>query len=302
MYTAKDRTFLLKNHLKSVLGSTALQTMKVRGRTWRWLSAGDSRAREAIILLHGLSMSKNHWRSIIATLSKDYYVVAPDVPGLKLDQPASDPEAGLDGIARELSDFLSVAVGRPVHLVGHSMSAVLSLGLALRMAVPVKSLTLVSMADVNFTESLSQSLNVQRLSEFIEGMTEAQHLEYLRSMFFQPPNSIKYLARANWLEFARGKERCVALLKAMDKELSYIDEYGQGLDIPMMILTGREDPWSDLTRRGIFMTHPNIRRVELAGCRHLPFLEQPRAFSKALQSFVAQAGQRPRRLIESETA
>ncbi|EAR11322.1 alpha/beta fold hydrolase [Reinekea blandensis] len=291
MYTVKDRSFLLKNHLKSVLGATTLQSMEVRGRTWRWLSAGDTRAREAVVLLHGLAMSKNHWRSVLSSLGKDHYVIAPDIPGLRLDQPVATPQSGFSGIARELCDFFSVAVGRPVHLVGHSMAAALSLGLAMRMTVPVQSITLVSLADSCFTEKLSHTLNFERMSDFIQNMTEDQHLTYVREMFHQPPIGLPLMARSNWTSFNRHRERCVNLLHAMEAELSYVEAYGQSLDIPMLIIGGREDPWYDLTRHSNFYDRPRVTRVEMEGCKHLPFIERPREFAAALHNFVGKAQQ-----------
>lgn len=302
MYNAKDRTYLLKNHLKSVLGAASQQSITVRGRHWHWLSAGNPRAREAVVLLHGMSMSKDHWRSVMAALSSDYFVVAPDVPGLKLDQPATDPDAGFAGIARELADFLSVAVGRPVHLVGHSMAATLALGLSVRMPVPVLSITLVSLAEARFTEELSVALNVKQMSEFIEHMTEAQHLEYLRSMFYRPPASLKLLAKSNWLGFSRGKDRCVALLRGMEEELARIDDDSFGPDVPCLVVTGREDPWNDLTRNHGFFNRSHITRIELEGCRHLPFLERPRDFACAIRAFIGQADRRRPPLQESDVA
>lgn len=289
MYTAKDRSFLLKNHLKSVLGATTVQSMQVRGRTWRWLSAGDRRAREAVVLLHGLGMSKNHWRSVLSSISRDCYVIAPDVPGLWLDEPVSPTEPGFAGIARELCDFFSVAVDRPVHLVGHSMAAALSLGLAMRMTVPVQSITLVSLADSCFTEELSKTLNFQRLSEFILNMTEAEHLTYVREMFHQPPLGLPLMARANWSTFNRNRARCVSMLKAMETELSYVETYGHALEVPLLIVSGREDPWFDLTRHSSFYQRSAVTRVELEGCKHLPFIERPRDFARTLVEFISTA-------------
>jgi pimeloyl-ACP methyl ester carboxylesterase len=288
MHNHKNRAFLLKNHILSVLGSTQLQSLTLKGKTWQWLEAGDPRASQVVVLLHGLSMSKNHWRTSIPLLAKHYRVIVPDVPGFKVGFPANDPSLGFEGIAKELSDFLSVVVGKPTHLVGHSMSATLALGLALRMPVPVQSISLVSLADVNLTEGLSVELQFRKMSEFILGMTQEQHINYVRAMFYHPPPAVKLMAKNSWQSVDASRRQIADLFYAMEQEFSFVEQYGKSLNIPLLVVNGKQDLWKDLTRMSDLFSQPNVTRVELDFCRHLPFIERPIEFSEALLSFLEQ--------------
>lgn len=287
MYNYKDKAFLLKNHLKSVLGSTHLQSLELRGKTWQWLSAGDPNARETVVLLHGLLMSKNHWRSVMPILAENYRVIALDVPGFKVGTLARDPELGFEGLANELSDFLAVVCDRPVHLVGHSMAAALSLGVALRMVLPVRSLTLVSLADTQVTKGVSAVTSAQNMSTFFAKLDENQHFEYVKSMFYQAPSSIRTLVRGSWQDVKRSRSAITALLRAMEKEISFIEQYSASLDMPILVVNGEQDLWYDLTKLTPLVSRKSVTRVELEACRHLPFIEQPTAFCKVLNQFFS---------------
>ena len=295
MYNFKDRAFLLKNHLKSVLGSTQMHSLEIRGKEWKWLEAGSPQATETVVLLHGLSMSKNHWRSTLPLLAKNYRVIVPDVPGFKSGLAANRPELGFEGIAQELSDFLGVVVGHPVHLVGHSMAATLSLGLALRMPVPVRSITLVSLADVNVSNKLSIEMQFRRLSEFFMNMDEEQHLNYIKAMFYFPPPAINMIAKSSWESVSAHKQHIGELFQAMEKEISFVQSYGMSLDVPLLVINGKQDLWLDLTTHSSFFEQQRMTRVELDYCRHLPFLERPIEFSAALTQFLSTISSRHNR-------
>jgi len=297
MYNSKNRTFLLKNHLKSVLGSTQLNSIVVNDRQWQWLEAGDLRAKETVVLLHGLSMSRNHWHSVIPVLAKRYRVIVPDVPGLKLGFGAVSPEYGFDGLAKELSEFLQAVVGRPTHLVGHSMAATLALSLTLRMSVPVMSVSLISLADINITEDISVAHNFKYFSKFIRNMDEAQHQQYVTSMFHHPPPAIALIAKAAWVNFSQHRSEVADLLLAMENELAMVEGQLDSLNIPILVMNGKQDLWKDLTKISRFFSSVNVQRIELEECRHLPFIERPIEFCEALASFIDSTTNAERRQV-----
>lgn len=286
MYTHKSRFFLIKNHLKSVLGSTRYQSRLIHGREWTWLEAGSPRASETVVLLHGLAMSKNHWRVVMPILAKHFRIIVPDIPGFQIGTAVANPEQGLDGLTKELTLFIDSVIDQPTHLVGHSMAATVATGLALRMPVPVRSVTLVSLAESTFNAALAKVLQARTMSEFMRDYTEQDHIVYVRSMFHRPTSSLDLIARHSWRNIRNHKQSIADLCVAMESELNYLENYAGSLLVPMLIVNGQQDLWQDLTRDLRFFSGPNIQRLDLNECCHLPFLEQPIQFSEALLQFL----------------
>ena len=286
MYTHKSRSFLLKNHLKSVLGSTRYQSRFIRGREWTWLEAGSPRASETVVLLHGLAMSKNHWRVVMPILAKHFRIIVPDIPGFKIGTMAANPEQGFEGLTKELTLFMDSVIDQATHLVGHSMAATLATGLALRMPIPVKSVTLVSLAEGTFNEALVKVLQARTVSEFMRDYTEQDHIVYVRSMFHRPTSSLDLIARNSWRHIRNHKQSIAELCAAMESELNYLENYAESLSVPILIVNGQQDLWRDLTKELRYFSGPNVQRLNLDECRHLPFIEQPIQFSDALLQFL----------------
>ncbi len=286
MYTTKNRAFLLTNHVKSVLGSTRYKTKRIGSRQWEWLEAGSPQAEETVVLLHGLAMTKSHWRVVIPELTERFRVIVPDVPGLKIGTIAAQPDQGLEGLASELAPFLDAIVGRPVHLVGHSMAAALATGLALRLPIPVKSIVLVSVAEAIFTDDLAKVLRAEKVSEYMSNYTEESHVAYVRSMFCYPPAGLDLIAKNSWRTIRDHIPAIVDMCRAMETEMHYLEENAFSLSIPILVVNGQQDYWRDLTRETRLFTRSGVERVILDECRHLPFLEQPVKFARALRQFL----------------
>ena len=286
MYTLKNRAFLVKNHLKSFLGAVRYQNLIVRGRQWHWIEAGSTHAPETVVLLHGMATSKNYWRTVIPRLARDFHIIVPDVPGFKIGLQAANPDQGFEGLAIELGGFLNALVGRPMHLIGHSMAATLATGLALRMSVPVHSLTLVSLAESIFSDDLAKALRAEKVSDYIRNYSEQSHLEYVRSMFFCPPPALNFIAKSSWRHIRNHKHDIVRLCEAMENELNFLEYYAWSQSLPTLIVNGQLDLWRDKTRESYFFNGSSVRRLELSACRHLPFIEQPIEFIEAVSAFL----------------
>jgi len=93
-----------------------LQYLTIHGHSRAFIKTGSG---PALLLLHGLGCDHTTWLSVIASLSRRYTVIAPDLLGHgKSDKPRADYSVG--GYANGMRDLLTVLGIDKVTVVGHS--------------------------------------------------------------------------------------------------------------------------------------------------------------------------------------
>ena len=100
------------------------------------LSAIFAGSGDPVLLLHGVGLRAEAWNAQIDALSQHHTVIAPDMPG--------HGETSRFDFEPDLSDFtdrLVDALETPVHIVGHSMGAMIALDLAAEFPGLVSSVT-----------------------------------------------------------------------------------------------------------------------------------------------------------------
>lgn len=103
-----------------------------------------------VVLLHSAGMGAAQWRALIARLSETHRLLAPNQRGYgRTAAPAAAPAAASAAtttdiaLETELAGAVIRSAGEPVHLVGHSMGALLALRASGIMPDRIRSLTLV---------------------------------------------------------------------------------------------------------------------------------------------------------------
>jgi magnesium chelatase accessory protein len=89
-----------------------------------------------LFLLHGAGAATHSWRDLAPLLSRDFTVVAPDLPGHGFtDTPKSDG-LSLSGMVMALHRLLGALDLNPALIVGHSAGAAIGMRLCLERAAP----------------------------------------------------------------------------------------------------------------------------------------------------------------------
>lgn len=111
-----------------------MPNVSVRGLSLHLQRLGPEPAAGVVVMLHGLVMDNlsSLYFTLAGPVSKEFHVVLPDLRGHGLSQrPATG--YGLAELTSELEATLdALALGGPVHLVGHSFGGVLALSFASR--------------------------------------------------------------------------------------------------------------------------------------------------------------------------
>jgi pimeloyl-ACP methyl ester carboxylesterase len=132
-----------------------------------WCEAGQG---TPVLLIHGVGLNADAWGPQIHTLSARHRVVTVDMPGHGLSDLLPD--------GAELSDYVAAIAGlidalglSPVPVVGHSMGALIALGLALDH--PEKIASVVSLNGVYCRDPLARSAVKIRAAQLTGGAFEA---------------------------------------------------------------------------------------------------------------------------------
>jgi len=254
-----------------------------------------------VVLVHGHSLDLRMWKYQVGPLvDMGYRVIRYDVRG---HGRSMVPPSGYtwDNYSQDLSDLLDrLNVEKPAaeplaveaaHVVGLSMGGAIALKFALDHPQRVTSLTLVDSILPGFTysEEFSRWITELRKAVATEGKKAAFERLWLNHPIFDGVR--RYQDR-----FAEVREMVAGFQAAEYREDAGTPGYVQPdlaarlgeVSAPTLVVAG-EDDVPDFVMIGALMEAniPGARRVELAGCGHIPPMEDPAAFNGVLMEFLA---------------
>ncbi|MFP4537431.1 MAG: alpha/beta fold hydrolase [Dichotomicrobium sp.] len=150
--------------------SEGMDSIEIRGFNAAYYHAGDG---PPVIVAHCSSASHKVLKPLIKQLERNYEVFAPDLIGYGRsdrwpeDRPL-DPEVEV-----ALLTALQARAGRPVHLVGHSYGAMLSLEAARRLGAGVASLTLIEPVSFHLLRPGGRDAEFRQVARVADGVVRA---------------------------------------------------------------------------------------------------------------------------------
>ncbi len=116
-----------------------LVNFQIQGAELAVRVAGD-REKPGLLLMHGLPNSSKYFRNVINLLSRDCFVIAPDLPGFGSSEPLSEPS--FSRFADIIEELLSRLEVESFHLYVHDFGANVALHLATRAPHRIRSLVI----------------------------------------------------------------------------------------------------------------------------------------------------------------
>jgi pimeloyl-ACP methyl ester carboxylesterase len=230
--------------------------------------------RERLVLIHGSGCSADSWRYQVEGLSREYEVVAPDLPGRGGSDPAGDPS--IEGYAETVSGVVRRSGKRKVFLVGHSMGGAVAIKVALDHPERLKGLILVGTSA--YLEALALTPDV-----LLWAVAVMPHK--FKGMFFSNQVTDEALA------IARGDVRRCSLETVLG-DFAACRRYDfrgglKKLGLPTLILCGNEDmitPLHHSKRLQREIPGSTLEVIEKAG--HMVTLEAPQRVNAAIRKFI----------------
>jgi pimeloyl-ACP methyl ester carboxylesterase len=278
---------------------TFTRAVRAGGIETFFLEAGPVDA-PPVVLVHGLSATNASMLPLIPALSKDFHVLAPDLPGH-----GGTEATGAAHAARYLGDwllaFLRETCDQPAVLVGNSLGGRTSLEAALTSPYEVRGLVLLCPA-VAFRKLRQLVPFVRIVPDEIASLPvhipRRMAMRGLRGLFADPtrlPDAWYEAAIDEFVRVVTIRQNRLAIFSALRNV--YLDEpFGESgfwsrlptLQPPALFVWGDRDVLVP-SGFGRFVAEalPQARSVVLADCGHVPQFEHPTQTAELVRDFLS---------------
>ncbi|MCC5976142.1 MAG: alpha/beta fold hydrolase [Rubellimicrobium sp.] len=248
------------------------------GSAVRMIEAGHG---APLVLLHGVGLCAEAWGPQIDGLARDRRVLALDLPGHGGTDPLTgrpDLQAYVKWAARVMSELVSGSAS----IAGHSMGALIALGLAVDHPALVRRFALLNV--VHRRNAAARSAVKARADALEAGRVD---VAAPLSRWFGPGEEAVRQKVGRWLSDTDPHGYAAAYRAFADGDATYADQVGC-LACPVLVLTGAGDPNSTTDMaRAIAATAPQGRALVIDGHRHMVNLTAPERITAALADWLA---------------
>ena len=288
--TAPEKVLQAEYARQRWLAGAELRTTEVADHRWSVLEAGDMAATDKplIVLVHGFVGSKENWLPLMRELSRDYRLVAPDLPGWGESQRIAGSDYGPLAQMQRLAQFIRTLGETPALVVGHSMGGQLVGLLASRHPELVQRIGLMSAAGVTFEENAFANAVLAGENPY-QVTTKPELRRFLGIVFADPPfvpwpvdEALVRRRRAD-----RDFEQHVLDAIGRGPEALLLESELANIRAPALLLWCRDDKVIDVSAAQTFARGlRDSTTVLLSGCGHMPLMAQPRQVAEAVVAFV----------------
>ncbi len=244
-----------------------------------------------LVLLHSGFADHTQFDNLVPALAERYRVITPDARGHGYSANASEPFRQTDDLAALLRHL---DLGRPVVLVGISMGAVIAVDTVLEHPELVRALVVsgrgIGEPDLGDPWSAARqeaqraALSVGDVPGWLDGF--AQWIPGpRRSLADVAPgvaDKVKEMALRTLMKHAPGETDHLVPVDGVAARAA-------GITVPVLAINGAFDaPGTVQTADALLRAVPDGRTVLLDGAGHFTTMEQPEAFVRALEAFLAQ--------------
>jgi pimeloyl-ACP methyl ester carboxylesterase len=254
---------------------------------------------QPLLLLHGLGGSWRDWSSTLPPLARSYQAIAIDFPGFGgSDKPETD--YSIEWLTQIVEKLLEERKLSRVHVVGHSMGALVALNLAALPDSPVKRLVVADAIGIrDKSDFLSYALTKKIMGpesrwETVEGFMRDELRAIIENWLkSQTPKTSREFFESVPKSPLTGKP-LLPMTPSVQMSASIID-----FDIrpklaairqPTLILWGGKDPIASPEDASFLKSQIPLAILKiLEECGHSPMLEQPERFNRELEKFFQAA-------------
>lgn len=250
-----------------------------------------------LVLVHGFACGLRTWDPQVSAFARSWQVVTYDVRGHGISEAPTDPTAYSQPISvSDLGALLDHLEIRRAVVGGLSMGGNIALNFALAHPERVSGLIVADTgagsdetADwVATVHAFAAALDRDGLEAFADAAVENPlFARYLA----QSPAAERFIRSFLMTHRARGLAHTAREVLAKRPTIYSLAPRLRELSVPTLLIVGEHDEPCVRVHRFMADTIPSARHVLIPGVGHLTNLEAPRAFNRAVRSFLRQAVQ-----------
>lgn len=244
----------------------------------------------ALLLLHGIGSSAQSWRAAMSILATRFQVIAWNAPGYGQSTHLAQPQPETEDYAQCLHALVETLDIKAIHLVGHSLGALMATRFARLFPAKVRTLQLASCAlgHARYDAPRRAALLQSRLDDVdnlgIAGMAAKRGPNLLSS--HASADMIAQVVETMASLDARGYAQAAHMLSSGDllSDIAALDA-----TLPLQVLYGADDritPPAANEEAAAARQGTKITRIPDAG--HAVYIEKPEEFSAAVAAFAQQ--------------
>lgn len=247
IHAAPAATINIQDILQQERAWAGLSTKKIKVSEIDWAySEGGTKGKPVLMLIHGLSGSRDNWNRVARYLTPHYHVIIPDLPGQGDSKVASDFDYSVPNLTEKLRRFAeAIQVDQNLNIAGHSLGGAISLLYAAQYPIDTKSLFLINSAGVFKSANTPYLKNPELLRNFI--VSKPGDFDRLFKIAAQTPpfipNELKSAQEKLMISNVANNTKLVEQLIVMSK--SYTPDTfalaARSIDQPTLILWGDKD-------------------------------------------------------------
>jgi pimeloyl-ACP methyl ester carboxylesterase len=289
-----------------LLLSSAFADAKVQDREWYeqemvfggqvYLRSAGNPNKPAVVMVHGLGdEASTCWEDILQRLKKDYHIFTFDLPGFGRSTKRNALYSPVN-YARLIHQLTDKHVGKPFHLVGHSMGGAISLQYTHSYPASVKTLTLIDAAGILHRQAYTKYLAplgvdkaLNQYNVFDERKVTDLAGTLMSALEKRYPVNMDLLINLEPFrsKVLRGDPSAIAGLALVQNDFSRIPET---IHQPTLIVWGDQDKIAPV-RTGYVLESlmPNARLELIPNGGHIAFIDQPELFHTMLRPHLSQS-------------
>ncbi|MCB1673882.1 MAG: alpha/beta hydrolase [Pseudomonadales bacterium] len=275
------------------------KTIKVGDTTFAY-SEGGVKDAPTVLLVHGFSGSRDNWNRIAHKLTKQYHVVA-------LDLPAHGDTIAPANFGYQLADLsdavrqfvLALGIQKDLHIAGHSLGGGIAVLYSALYFLEVKSLLLVDTAGVYDKVGKSLIAKPEDLRNMLVRKTGDFERLATKIAMYQPPFIPKELMEGYEKIHLKHLPEHETLINALIEQMKFTksDTFqmaAHSIEAPTLVIWGEKDAIIDVSVVDELKQHlKNEEVIILKDVGHTPILEADYPVSEAYLAFLAKAQAMP---------
>ena len=242
---------------------------------------------EAVILVHGFGSSRDSWNRFAGRLTKQYRMIAPDLPGWGESTRIEAESYGYPKQVQRLREFITALGLERVHLVGHSMGGFISSAYAAQYPEQVITLGLIAPHGVTEPQASELARSVAAGDNWLVASSLPEFERLLNNVFSRRPYLPKSILRMVANRAIAGSAKSSRIFTEMQTNDPPLEVRLAQIKAPALIIWGDQDRVLHVSGAEVFRRGINYSEVLLLpGSGHMPLIENARQCATAWLRFV----------------